>query len=157
MSYRSINNSAAVLGILIFSVLTVSISVLLLKIVISVAKKFAEMQPKKEAPAKKEKGGKEGGKQQPQQQQEKKEKKKEEKQAAPAEEEMDECEAALASEPKAKDPFVHLPKRYLIHLHFRNRYFLRVSLRTNHYAFIILSLVLLSWMSSRGNTPTRTP
>ncbi len=157
MSYKSINNSAAVLGILIFSVLTVSISVLLLKIVISVAKKFAEMQPKKEAPAKKEKSGKEGGKQQQPQQQEKKEKKKEEKQAAPAEEEMDECEAALASEPKAKDPFVHLPKRYLIHLHFRNRYFFRVSLRTNQYAFIVLSLVLLSWMSSRGNTPTRTP
>lgn len=116
------------------------------------------MQPKKEAPAKKEKSGKEGGKQQQQQpQQEKKEKKKEEKQAAPAEEEMDECEAALASEPKAKDPFALLPKRYLIHLHFRNSYFLRVSLRTNQYAFILLSLVLLSWMSSRGNTPTRTP
>lgn len=95
--------------------MSASISVLLLKIVISLAKKFAEMQPKKEAPAKKEKGGKEGGKQQQPQQQEKK---KEEKKATPAEEEMDECEAALASEPKAKDPFAHLPKRYLIHLHF---------------------------------------
>lgn len=103
------------------SILSASISVLLFKMVISLAKKFAEMQPKKEAPAKKEKSGKEGGKQQQQpQQQEKKEKKKEEKKAAPAEEEMDECEAALASEPKAKDPFAHLPKRYLIHLHFRN-------------------------------------
>lgn len=100
--------------------MSASISVLLLNIVISLAKKFAEMQPKKEAPAKKEKGGKEGGKQQQPQQQEKKEKKKEEKKAAPAEEEMDECEAALASEPKAKDPFAHLPKRYLIHLHFWN-------------------------------------
>lgn len=74
------------------------------------------MQPKKETPAKKEKAVKEGGKQQQPQQQEKKEKKKEEKKPAPAEEEMDECEAALAAEPKTKDPFAHLPKRYLMHL-----------------------------------------
>uniref|UniRef100_A0A9J7YLF5 Eukaryotic translation elongation factor 1 gamma n=1 Tax=Cyprinus carpio carpio TaxID=630221 RepID=A0A9J7YLF5_CYPCA len=87
------------------------------------AKKFAEMQPKKEAPAKKEKGGKEGGKQQQQQQQqEKKEKKKEEKKAAPAEEEMDECEAALASEPKAKDPFAHLPKSSFVMDEFKRKY-----------------------------------
>lgn len=72
------------------------------------------MQPKKEAPAKEKKVGKEGGKPQPQQQ-EKKEKKKEDKKPAPAEEEMDECEAALAAEPKTKDPFAHLPKRYLMH------------------------------------------
>lgn len=75
------------------------------------AKKFAEIQPKEKTPSKKEKGGKEAGKQQPQQQ-EKKEKKKEEKKAAPPAEEMDECEAALASEPKTKDPFAHLSKRY---------------------------------------------
>lgn len=80
---------------------------------VSVAKKFAENQPKKEAPSKKEKAGKEAGKQQPQQQQEKKEKKKEEKKPAPPAEELDECEAALASEPKTKDPFAHLPKRYM--------------------------------------------
>lgn len=76
----------------------------------AVAKKFAENQPKKEAPSKKEKAGKDTGKQPPQQQQEKKEKKKEEKKPAPPAEEMDECEAALASEPKTKDPFAHLPK-----------------------------------------------
>lgn len=127
--------------------LSFSISVL-----ISVAKKFAEMQPKKEAPIKKEKGGKEGGKQQPQQ--EKKEKKKEEKKAAPAEEEMDECEAALASEPKAKDPFAHLPKRYLIHLLIRASESVGALLTL---PFVLLPLVLLSWMSLRGNTPTRTP
>lgn len=69
------------------------------------AKKFAEMQPKKETPPKKEKGGKEAAKPQ-----EKKEKKKEEKKPAP-EEEMDNCDAALAAEPKAKDPFAALPKR----------------------------------------------
>lgn len=63
------------------------------------------MQPKKEVPAKKEKQGKEAAKPQ-----EKKEKKKEEKQPAP-EEEMDICDAAVASEPKAKDPFADLPKR----------------------------------------------
>jgi len=97
------------------------------------------MQPKKEAPIKKEKGGKEGGKQPQQQpQQEKKEKKKEEKKAAPAEEEMDECEAALASEPKTKDPFAHLPKRYLIHLHFRDRYFLKVCSLSHQSAFVLL-------------------
>lgn len=69
------------------------------------AKKFSEMQPKKETPAKKEKAGKEAAKPQ-----EKKEKKKEEKKPAP-EEEMDDCDAVLAAEPKAKDPFAHLPKR----------------------------------------------
>lgn len=130
----------------------------MLLFIVSLAKKFAEMQPKKDTPTKKEKGGKEGGKQQQQQpQQEKKEKKKEEKKAAPAEEEMDECEAALASEPKAKDPFAHLPKRYLIHLHFRDRHCLKVCSLSHQFAFVLLPLALLSWMSSRGNTPTRTP
>lgn len=71
----------------------------------SPAKKFSEMQPKKETPMKKEKGGKEAAKPQ-----EKKEKKKEEKKPA-AEEEMDDCDAALAAEPKTKDPYAHLPKR----------------------------------------------
>uniref|UniRef100_A0A8C7DH58 Eukaryotic translation elongation factor 1 gamma n=1 Tax=Oncorhynchus kisutch TaxID=8019 RepID=A0A8C7DH58_ONCKI len=73
-------------------------------------KKLSDMQPKKDSlpkkdtPSKKEKAGKEAGRPQ-----EKKDKK-EEKEAAPAEEEMDKCEAALASEPKTKDPFTHLPK-----------------------------------------------
>lgn len=69
------------------------------------AKKFAEMQPKKEAAPKKEKAAKE-----PAKPQEKKEKKKEEKKPAP-EEDMDDCDAALAAEPKTKDPFAHLSKR----------------------------------------------
>lgn len=71
----------------------------------SSAKKFAELQPKKEAPPKKEKAGKESAKPQ-----EKKEKKKEEKKPEP-QEELDECDAVLAAEPKAKDPFAELPKR----------------------------------------------
>uniref|UniRef100_A0A8C2HAL0 Eukaryotic translation elongation factor 1 gamma n=1 Tax=Cyprinus carpio TaxID=7962 RepID=A0A8C2HAL0_CYPCA len=54
--------------------------------------------------------------------QEKKEKKKEEKKAAPAEEEMDECEAVLASEPKAKDPFAHLPKSSFVMDEFKRKY-----------------------------------
>ncbi|XP_064184208.1 elongation factor 1-gamma isoform X2 [Anguilla rostrata] len=84
------------------------------------AKKFAEMQPKKDAP-KKEKGGKEGGK--PQEKKEKKEKKEEKKAPAPApEEDMDECEAALASEPKAKDPFAHLTKSPFVLDEFKRKY-----------------------------------
>uniref|UniRef100_A0AAR2KZR9 Elongation factor 1-gamma n=1 Tax=Pygocentrus nattereri TaxID=42514 RepID=A0AAR2KZR9_PYGNA len=86
------------------------------------AKKFAEIQPKKETLSKKEKGGKDAGKQQPQQQQEKKEKKKEEKKAAPPAEELDECEAALASEPKTKDPFAHLPKSSFVMDEFKRKY-----------------------------------
>lgn len=70
------------------------------------AKKFAENQPKKDTP-KKEKPAKEDKKQQAPQQQEKKEDKK----PAP-EDELDECEQALAAEPKTKDPFAHLPKRW---------------------------------------------
>ena len=70
------------------------------------AKKFAESQPKKDTP-RKEKASREE-KQKPQA-----ERKEEKKAAAPApEEELDECEQALAAEPKAKDPFAHLPKRY---------------------------------------------
>ncbi|KAG9346302.1 hypothetical protein JZ751_006613, partial [Albula glossodonta] len=85
------------------------------------AKKFAEMQPKKDVPNKKEKGGKEGGKQQ--EKKEKKEKKEEKKPAAPApEEELDECDAALASEPKTKDPFAHLPKSSFVMDEFKRKY-----------------------------------
>ncbi|KAM8848870.1 elongation factor 1-gamma [Synchiropus picturatus] len=80
------------------------------------AKKFAEMQPKKETAAKKEKAPKEGAKPQ-----EKKEKKKEEKKPA-AEEEMDECEAAVAAEPKTKDPFAELPKSTFIFDEFKRKY-----------------------------------
>ncbi|KAK2904211.1 elongation factor 1-gamma [Channa argus] len=80
------------------------------------AKKFSEMQPKKEAPPKKEKGGKEAAKPQ-----EKKEKKKEEKKPEP-EEEMDDCDAVLAAEPKAKDPFAHLPKSTFVMDEFKRKY-----------------------------------
>jgi len=82
------------------------------------AKKFGEMQPKKEAAPKKEKAGKDAAKPQ-----EKKEKKKEEKKPAAADDdEMDECEAALASEPKAKDPFAHLAKSKFIMDEFKRTY-----------------------------------
>ncbi|XP_060613855.2 elongation factor 1-gamma [Anolis sagrei] len=74
------------------------------------AKKFAETQPKKEAP-KKEKQAKE----------EKKAEKKEEKKAEP-EEELDECEQALAAEPKSKDPFAHLPKSPFVMDEFKRKY-----------------------------------
>ncbi|XP_030581762.1 LOW QUALITY PROTEIN: elongation factor 1-gamma [Archocentrus centrarchus] len=84
------------------------------------AKKFAEMQPKKETPSKKEKGGKEAGK--PQEKKEKKkEEKKEEKKPDP-EEEMDDCDAVLAAEPKAKDPFAHLPKSTFVMDEFKRKY-----------------------------------
>ncbi|XP_061690285.1 elongation factor 1-gamma isoform X1 [Syngnathoides biaculeatus] len=79
------------------------------------AKKFAEMQPKKEAPPKKEKAGKDAAKPQ-----EKKEKKKEEKKPEP--EEMDDCDAALAAEPKAKDPFAEMPKSAFIMDEFKRTY-----------------------------------
>uniref|UniRef100_A0A8C6ICP3 Elongation factor 1-gamma n=1 Tax=Mus spicilegus TaxID=10103 RepID=A0A8C6ICP3_MUSSI len=43
--------------------------------------------------------------------------------AAPApEEEMDECEQALAAEPKAKDPFAHLPKSTFVLDEFKRKY-----------------------------------
>ncbi|MBS2600029.1 hypothetical protein KFY57_28410, partial [Salmonella enterica subsp. enterica serovar Typhimurium] len=64
------------------------------------AKKFAEMQPKKEKAPKEPKEPKP---------QEKKEKKEEKKKPAP-EEEPDACDEVLSSEPKAKDPFAPLPK-----------------------------------------------
>ncbi|XP_056295229.1 elongation factor 1-gamma [Pseudoliparis swirei] len=79
------------------------------------AKKFAEMQPKKEAPPKKEKGGKEAAKPQ-------EKKKKEEKKPAPAEEELDECEAALAAEPKSKDPYALMAKSSFVMDEFKRKY-----------------------------------
>ncbi|KAL1783762.1 elongation factor 1-gamma [Sigmodon hispidus] len=80
------------------------------------AKKFAESQPKKDTP-RKEKGSPEE-KQKPQA-----ERKEGKKAAAPApeEEEMDECEQALAADPKAKDPFVHLPKSTFVLDEFKQR------------------------------------
>uniref|UniRef100_A0A2K5PL69 Elongation factor 1-gamma n=1 Tax=Cebus imitator TaxID=2715852 RepID=A0A2K5PL69_CEBIM len=76
------------------------------------AKKFAESQPKKDTPWK-EKGSREE-KQQPQE---------EKKTAAPAlEEEVDEYEQALATEPKAKDPFTHLPKSTFVLDEFKRKY-----------------------------------
>ncbi|NXA57189.1 EF1G factor, partial [Nothocercus julius] len=74
------------------------------------AKKFAENQPKKDTP-KKEKPPKE----------EKKQEKKEEKKPAP-EEELDECDQALAAEPKSKDPFAHLPKSPFVMDEFKRKY-----------------------------------
>nr|KAF6275391.1 eukaryotic translation elongation factor 1 gamma [Myotis myotis] len=51
------------------------------------------------------------------------ERKEEKKAAAPAaEEEMDECEQALAAEPKAKDPFAHLPKSTFVLDEFKRKY-----------------------------------
>uniref|UniRef100_A0A2K5SI73 GST C-terminal domain-containing protein n=1 Tax=Cebus imitator TaxID=2715852 RepID=A0A2K5SI73_CEBIM len=80
------------------------------------AKKFAETQPKRDTP-RKEKGSREE-KQKPQGEQ-----KEEKKAAAPApEEEMDECEQALAAEPKAKDPFAHLPKSTFVLDEFKRKY-----------------------------------
>uniref|UniRef100_A0A4X1VNB2 Elongation factor 1-gamma n=1 Tax=Sus scrofa TaxID=9823 RepID=A0A4X1VNB2_PIG len=80
------------------------------------AKKFAESQPKKDTP-RKEKGSREE-KQKPQA-----ERKEEKKAAAPApEEELDECEQALAAEPKAKDPFAHLPKSTFVLDEFKRKY-----------------------------------
>ena len=80
------------------------------------AKKFAESQPKKDTPQK-EKGSWEE-KQKPQA-----ERKEEKAAVAPApEEEMDECEQALAAEPKAKDPFAHLPKSTFVLDEFKHKY-----------------------------------
>uniref|UniRef100_UPI00403863B6 elongation factor 1-gamma-like n=1 Tax=Callospermophilus lateralis TaxID=76772 RepID=UPI00403863B6 len=80
------------------------------------AKKFAESQPKKDTP-RKEKGSREE-KQKPQA-----EWKEEKKAAASApEEEMDECEKALPTEPKAKDPFAHLPKSTFVLDEFKRKY-----------------------------------
>ncbi|TNN81938.1 Elongation factor 1-gamma [Liparis tanakae] len=77
------------------------------------SKKFADMQPKKEAPPKKEKAGKEAAKPQ---------KKKEEKKPAPAEEEIDECDAALAAEPKSKDPYALMAKSSFVMDEFKRKY-----------------------------------
>ena len=71
---------------------------------------------KKDTP-RKEKGSREE-KQKPQA-----ERKEEKKAAAPApEEEVDECEQALAAEPKAKDPFAHLPKSTFVLDEFKRKY-----------------------------------
>ena len=80
------------------------------------AKKFAENQPKKDTPWKEKGSG--GEKQKPQAEQ------KEEKKATAStpEEEMDECEQALASEPKAKDPFAHLCKSTFVLDEFKRKY-----------------------------------
>ncbi|XP_062469364.1 elongation factor 1-gamma [Pezoporus occidentalis] len=75
------------------------------------AKKFAEAQPKKEAPRKEK----------PPREEKRKEEKKEEKKPEP-EEELDECEQALAAEPKAKDPFAHLPKSPFVLDEFKRKY-----------------------------------
>ncbi|XP_012696727.2 elongation factor 1-gamma [Clupea harengus] len=81
------------------------------------AKKFTDVQPKKDTPPKEKKGGKEGKKEK------KEDKKKEEKKAAaPAAEEMDECEVALAAEPKTKDPYAHLPKSPFVMDEFKRKY-----------------------------------
>ncbi|XP_067831776.1 elongation factor 1-gamma [Heptranchias perlo] len=79
------------------------------------AKKFAELQPKKDKAPKEPKEPK------PQEKKEKKEKKEEKKQPAP-EEELDACEEAAASEPKTKDPFAHLPKSQFIMDEFKRKY-----------------------------------
>ncbi|XP_006899929.1 PREDICTED: elongation factor 1-gamma [Elephantulus edwardii] len=81
------------------------------------AKKFAENQPKKDVP-RKEKGSRE---EKQKAQAERKEDKKAAAAAAP-EEEMDECEQALAAEPKAKDPFAHLPKSTFVLDEFKRKY-----------------------------------
>ncbi|NWR95942.1 EF1G factor, partial [Furnarius figulus] len=78
------------------------------------AKKFAETQARKEEkPPKKEKEKEPPKKEKPP--------KKEEKRPE-AEEELDECEQVLAAEPKAKDPFAHLPKSPFILDEFKRKY-----------------------------------
>ncbi|XP_008064282.2 elongation factor 1-gamma-like [Carlito syrichta] len=78
------------------------------------AKKFAESHPKKDTP-RKEKGSWE-------EKQKVQAERKEKKAAVPAPEEMDECEQALAAEPKAKDPFAHLPKSTFVLDEFKCKY-----------------------------------
>ncbi|XP_043931602.1 elongation factor 1-gamma [Protopterus annectens] len=80
------------------------------------AKKFAEMQPKKEAP-KKEKPPKEQ-----KTPKEAKPPKEQKPKSASEDEEMDECEKALNAEPKSKDPFAHLPKSAFIMDEFKRKY-----------------------------------
>ncbi|XP_043538554.1 elongation factor 1-gamma [Chiloscyllium plagiosum] len=77
------------------------------------AKKFAELQPKKEKAPKEPKEPKP---------QEKKEKRKEKKEEPAPEEEQDACDEALASQPKTKDPFAHLPKSPFILDEFKRKY-----------------------------------
>uniref|UniRef100_A0A8C5ND85 Eukaryotic translation elongation factor 1 gamma n=1 Tax=Gouania willdenowi TaxID=441366 RepID=A0A8C5ND85_GOUWI len=83
------------------------------------AKKFAVTQPKEEAPHEKEKAPKESAK--PQQKKEK-EKEKEEKEKPASVEEMDDCDAVLAAEPKTKDPYALLPKRSFVMDEFKRKY-----------------------------------
>ncbi|XP_053134860.1 elongation factor 1-gamma [Hemicordylus capensis] len=73
------------------------------------ARKFAENQPKKEKPPKEEKKQQQPEKKQPQPPPE-------------PEEELDECEQALAAEPKSKDPFAHLPKSPFVLDEFKRKY-----------------------------------
>uniref|UniRef100_A0A8C3MTL6 Uncharacterized protein n=1 Tax=Geospiza parvula TaxID=87175 RepID=A0A8C3MTL6_GEOPR len=82
------------------------------------AKKFAESQARKEKDKEPPKKGDKGDKEPP-----KKEKppRKEEKRPQP-EEELDECEQVLAAEPKAKDPFAHLPKSPFVLDEFKRKY-----------------------------------
>jgi len=85
------------------------------------AKKFAERQPEKDTP-RKEKGSREE-KQKPQT-----ERKEEKEAAAPApEEEMGECEQALAAEPKAKDPSLTCPRVPLCWMSLNERTPMRTS------------------------------
>ncbi|XP_066843430.1 LOW QUALITY PROTEIN: elongation factor 1-gamma-like [Anser cygnoides] len=81
------------------------------------AKKFAESQPRKEAPRK------ERGKEKEKEKERDRDKEREERrrdEGSP--EELDECEQALAAEPKAKDPFAHLPKSPFVIDEFKRKY-----------------------------------
>ncbi|NXB67603.1 EF1G factor, partial [Struthidea cinerea] len=76
------------------------------------AKKFAESQARKE---------KETPKKEKEPPKKEKPPKKEEKRPEP-DEDLDECEQVLAAEPKAKDPFAHLPKSPFILDEFKRKY-----------------------------------
>ncbi|XP_066426779.1 elongation factor 1-gamma isoform X1 [Molothrus aeneus] len=85
------------------------------------AKKFAESQARKEKekePPRKGEKGEKGEKEPPRKE---KPPRKEEKRPQP-EEELDECEQVLAAEPKAKDPFAHLPKSPFVLDEFKRKY-----------------------------------
>ncbi|XP_061405744.1 elongation factor 1-gamma [Lethenteron reissneri] len=83
------------------------------------AKKFAELQPKKDTHCK-EKATKENKHHDDKKEKKKEEKKKEEPTAA--EEDFDAADEALASEPKAKDPFAALPKSTFVLDEFKRKY-----------------------------------
>ncbi|NWS14593.1 EF1G factor, partial [Pachyramphus minor] len=78
------------------------------------AKKFAETQARKEDKTPRKEKEKEPPKKE-------KTPRKEEKRPE-AEEELDECEQVLAAEPKAKDPFAHLPKSPFVLDEFKRKY-----------------------------------